>query len=129
MQKILSILLALIYLSTSSGLALQVHYCMDEISGISFAAKDENSCGKCGMEKNSNTCCKDETKFVKLDDAHKLLAPAYLQHPAVALVNPSEYFDQSFGYSNLNDPAVFNAHAPPLTSNRSLNLLHCVFRV
>ena len=129
MKQILSILLAVIYLSTSSGLALQVHYCMDEISGVSLAENDENSCGKCGMEKNSNACCKDETKFVKLDDAHKLLASAYLQHPVVATVKSSEYFDQSNGYSNLSDLSVFNAHAPPVKTNRPLNLIHCVFRV
>ena len=73
MKPILSILLALIYLATSSGLALQVHYCMDEVSGVSLSQADDNSCGYCGMEKNSNNCCKDETKLVKLDDAHKLL--------------------------------------------------------
>jgi hypothetical protein len=129
MQKILSILLAVIYLSASSGLALQVHYCMDEVSGVSLAADDENSCGKCGMEKNSGTCCKDETKFVKLDDAHKLLASAYLQHPVATILNSSEYFEQSIAFSNLSDPAIFNAHAPPVKTNRPLNLLHCVFRV
>src|SRR5687767_3930391 len=105
MQKILSILLAVIYLSTSSGLALQVHYCMDEVSGVSLAADDEKGCGKCGMEKNSNTCCKDETKFVKLDDAHKLLPSAYLQHPVAAILNSSEYFEQSVASCNLSDPA------------------------
>ena len=129
MKQILSIVLAVIYLSTSSGLALQVHYCMDEVSGVSLAADDENSCGKCGMEKTSSNCCKDETRFVKLDDAHKLLPSSYLQHPSVATVKSSEYFDQSIAYSDVIDPSVINANAPPVKTNRPLNLMHCVFRV
>ena len=129
MKPILSILLALIYLATSSGLALQVHYCMDEVSGVSLSQADDNSCGYCGMEKNSNNCCKDETKLVKLDDAHKLLGSAYLKHPAPASVKSGVYPYQPISYSNISLSSLNNAHAPPVKPDRPLYLMHRVFRV
>lgn len=129
MKPILSVILALIYLATSSGLALQVHYCMDEVSGVSLSQPDENSCGYCGMEKNSNTCCKDETRFVKLDDAHKLLGSAYVKHPVVIALKPGANFEACFPPAHLSVAALFNAHAPPLKTNRPLHVMHCVFRV
>ena len=66
-------MIALFYLSATSGMVLNVHYCMDKISSISFGhEKDHNdgTCDKCGMLKTENHCCKDEVAEVKLNDAH-----------------------------------------------------------
>jgi hypothetical protein len=129
MKKVLSLFIALLYLATSSGLALQVHYCMDKIAGLTLAQEGEGNCGKCGMEKKSSSCCKDELKFVKLEDAHKLLTADYQLHPPVAVINN---FTGLFDLSPLNllqvtTPAY--SHAPPGAAGKSLSILHCIFRI
>jgi hypothetical protein len=129
MKKVLSLFIALLYLATSSGLALQVHYCMDQIAGFTLAQEEQGSCGKCGMEKASGSCCKDELKFVKLEDAHKLLAADFQLHPPVAVINDyTGLFNiTSIDLLQVSGPAY--AHPPPGTSAKSLNILHCVFRI
>ncbi len=61
------------YLAITSGLVLQIHYCMGKQSGASVAisADADHTCGKCGMKNGKNKCCHDEVKFIKLQDAHK----------------------------------------------------------
>ena len=128
MKKILSIFIAMMYLATSSGLALQVHYCMDKITGTSLALDHEQACNKCGMKKASNPCCKDEFKFVKLQDAHKLLISDYQVNAPVAEIN-STYYTPSFSVYNPDISGRSIAHSPPGVTGYSLHILHCVFRI
>lgn len=64
-------MIALFYLTVSSGLAMNIHYCMGKISSVTFgheADHNDGSCSKCGMSKTENHCCTDEVQFVKLMD-------------------------------------------------------------
>lgn len=73
-------MIALFYLSATSGMVMNVHYCMGQISSISFGhEKDHNdgTCDKCGMLKTENHCCKDEVAEVKLNEAHQTSSIAF----------------------------------------------------
>jgi hypothetical protein len=128
MKKILSIFIAVMYLATSSGLALQVHYCMDKVTGTSLAGNDEQACNKCGMKKASNPCCKDEFKFVKLQDAHKLLMADYEVNAPVAEIHTG-YLSFHTPLKDVDALKGSVAHSPPGLTGYSLNILHCVFRI
>ncbi len=68
--------MAMFYLTVSSGLAMNIHYCMGKISSVTFgheADHNDGSCSKCGMSKTENHCCTDETQFVKLTDDQQVL--------------------------------------------------------
>lgn len=67
-------MISMLYLTVSSGLAMNIHYCMGKISSVTFGhEKDHNDgqCSKCGMNKTENHCCTDETQFVKLTDSQQ----------------------------------------------------------
>lgn len=67
-------MIALLYLSATSGMVMNVHYCMGKFSSISFGyEKDHNdgTCDRCGMLKTENHCCKDKVAEVKLNDVHQ----------------------------------------------------------
>lgn len=75
------------YLAITSGLVLQIHYCMGREVGssVQFAEVDQHTCAVCGMQNAKNNCCHDEVRFIKLQDVHQqvtadypLLAPATL---------------------------------------------------
>jgi len=83
MRKLLATLLAALYLGTSVGMVVNMHYCMGRLAAWSLGHDDSQTCGRCGMEKsaeNENGCCKDEQRFLKNDDDQKaassLIAPA-----------------------------------------------------
>lgn len=80
LKKLFISMIALLYLSATSGMVMNVHYCMGKISSISFGhEKDHNdgTCDKCGMLKTENHCCKDEVSEVKLNDVHETSTVAF----------------------------------------------------
>lgn len=73
-KKFLLSIFAVFYLAISSGFTVQVHYCMDKLSGWELSLMDEKqpSCERCGMHMNAdNDCCKDEQKVVKFESDQK----------------------------------------------------------
>lgn len=73
-RKIFISIIAVFYFAVTSGMVMNIHYCMGKISSVTFnhdADQEDGTCGKCGMSKTENHCCKDEVTTVKLTDSHK----------------------------------------------------------
>lgn len=65
MKKLTSILIAIIYLTLSVGIVVNVHYCQGRIANVKLYSL-ENGCCCGGMETNSS-CCSDEIHVFKLE--------------------------------------------------------------
>ena len=132
MKKILVAILAILYMGTSTGATLHLHYCMGKLIGWDLGHKESEACGNCGMKKGlsqNKGCCKDEHKQIKLDNDQKAVESIIqlMQVSGVVLLP---------GYNVLPDAhvvslAVVNpvGHAPPPGSSRPIFLLHRVFRI
>ena len=119
------------YLAISSGLVLQIHYCMDKQVGssVKFAEVDSHTCAVCGMQNAKNKCCHDEVKFIKLQDVHKQATANYT-------ITPPPAAEQEF---NLINTSLFSVEEPVATRNNSppddddgqlsLFILHGIFRI
>jgi hypothetical protein len=124
-KKVLVTILAVIYLATTTGATLHMHYCMGKVFSVDFVKKD--GCSKCGM-KTSEDCCKDELKVLKVNDNHQQSTSEIHFAPSFAIVN-KQY--------NLTEPVFSDAalvasthnNSPPTSSGTSLCILHCVFRL
>ena len=93
MKKFLVTILAILYLGTSSGVVVQLHYCMDKFVGYDFHADSHDACTKCGMKKaKKGHCCKDVSKVIKIQDANQLVKSniKFLQSP-IATTNYVAY--------------------------------------
>ena len=101
---------------------------MNNFDSFQFGASKSDTCGKCGMHTtDSNGCCNDELKIVKIDDdqqvagmSFKFVAPEIVI-PAVSNFN-EELIEISFKSSS------FNNHSPPL-NRQDTYLQNCVFRI
>ncbi|MEO6902660.1 MAG: hypothetical protein ABI315_05850 [Bacteroidia bacterium] len=71
MKKLFLILpLLFFYLSMSSGIRVNVHFCGGKIKNISFFdLKEKESC--CGSKMKSKGCCHNKTTFIKINDTHQ----------------------------------------------------------
>jgi hypothetical protein len=129
MKKFLVIFFTLIYFGFSTGMVLEIHHCMGEVADFSLVKpSDKSTCGKCGMEKGENGCCKDELKFIKLQDSHKLVHADYSLPVPVAVVSIFQHlFYQDIKFLPVKD--TYNIHSPPLVAGASLNIKNCVFRI
>jgi len=63
-------LLASLYLLVTSGLTVNLHYCLDKLSSASFSDHVVCICGDAGAGKKADGCCKDKKVSFSLRDAH-----------------------------------------------------------
>jgi hypothetical protein len=132
MKKLITAILAVIYLVTSTGATLRFHYCMGELVGWGFGSKEAAHCAGCGMSKketDSKGCCKDQHKFFKNDSDQKTtdVSLQQLELPAtglpVAIIeNPSSYFtfiSEDYPVSN----------APPRSHGIAVYILNRTFLI
>ncbi len=73
-RKLILSMIAVFYLAATSGMVINVHYCMGKVSSVSFTDEEDHNdgaCDKCGMVKTENHCCKDEITKGKMSDSHQ----------------------------------------------------------
>lgn len=63
MKKFILIILTLLYAVVSSGITVNVHYCMGRMADVEWGSA--SACTMCGQKKTSD-CCKDEAHYIKL---------------------------------------------------------------
>ena len=76
MRKSLVFILALLYISTSVGATMHMHYCMGKLVSRGFAQNDSEYSSDCGLKESNQKnkgCCKDEKRFLKNDTDQKSL--------------------------------------------------------
>ena len=126
MKKVVVSILAALYLCSTAGATVHLHYCMGELVNWSLAKSEGDKCGDCGMDKDGG-CCKDEHKFVKNNADQKTTYSSIQFIKVLAVASPVAVFALSEHYSSLILEYPLR-HAPPI-SGREIYLLNCVFRI
>lgn len=128
MKKIYIGILAFLYLAVSSGIALELHYCMGEKAGMELYGSSSETCGKCGMTDKDSGCCHDEFKFYKISDSHKIVSNDIdLTASSIAVITDYNIYDWQMPI-NIATPAV-NNNSPPDDTGPSSRIMNCVFRL
>jgi hypothetical protein len=138
MKKFLLTILAFVYLSTSIGATVHLHYCMGKLFSWSLVDKDSKNCGECGMPKSKmnghcmsfkDGCCKDGEAHLQLDKDQKATEAAYTFFalsfaalPVATTIPPNSYVVSYItGYSTTN--------APPEPDKVPVFIRNCTFRI
>ena len=138
MKRVIASILAVLYLSTSMGATVHLHYCMGHLVGWGLVDRESKDCIACGMAKGRamtgcsvgmKNCCHDEHKHLQNSRAQKPaqdwtewnLAPALAAAPL---------------WQGWNEPVFVTpvlarpvAHGPPLIGGVPFFLRHCNFRI
>ncbi len=128
MKKAFSAILLVLYISLSSGVVINRHYCMNRFDSADLGGSKSEVCGKCGMHtEDSNGCCHDELKIVKLQDDQQSSSAIYHFNVPVQIVHSTESVlnDNLYATTSLR---VFHNHSPPL-AGFDICLRNCVFRI
>jgi hypothetical protein len=128
MKKFIALILALVYLSTSSGMVLNVQYCFNEVSSVTVNGIGDNTCCCTGLVKTTS-CCSDEVKLVKLEDSHEVSFTTYLKEASQVVTTPLSYIDPSPTCSTPEQLVQISDSSPPLPSTPSIFIKNCVFRI
>lgn len=123
-----AVLLAMLYVVTVLGFALNLHYCGNYISSVKINAPAVN----CGMDKAAGKmkCCKDSQLQIKVKDAHQAEETSFLSK-----VFGFELPSLSFGNGSfLPQLSLFDKYvdrAPPDEPVQSIAtfIKNCIFRI
>lgn len=127
MKKIFLAILTMTYMTVTSGVAMEIHYCMGKKAGIDFYGSGNEKCGRCGMKEKKGGCCRDEHQFVKLSDSHKNVTND-IHFGISETIVLQDY--PIYAWQTCADVVIarVNNHSPPLTGADACTL-HCVFRL
>ena len=127
MKKLFTLVLMVLYFTASSGVVLNVHYCMGKVSSVKIDNFNTALC-KCGKKETGNSCCKSELKVAKMSTEHKAtVAPGAPQIPVALLPTQVSLIDLHETNSVVIEEPV--ANAPPLVSRDKKYIINCVFRI
>lgn len=129
MKKVIALILALVYLSTTSGMVMNVQYCFDKVSSVQVNGfGDKDGCCCIGAEKTAG-CCSDEVEMVKLHESHQAAFANYsIENPTQLLSIPLSYIDSSPIVSVSEELVQISDSSPPLPS-APIYIKNCVFRI
>jgi hypothetical protein len=138
MKKVFATILAVIYLSTSMGATVHLHYCMGKLFSWSLIDKDSKNCGQCGMLKGNmdghciafkDGCCKDKHAHFQLDKDQKGAENAYqfLTHSFIALPTATTTLANLYVASYI--AGYHTTNAPPGPDKVPLFIRNCTFRI
>lgn len=81
MKRFVATILAFLYLGSSTGATVHLHYCMNKLADWGLNHEKSPGCGNCdnkkSSEKEKDDCCKNEHKLVKNNADHKTVESSY----------------------------------------------------
>ena len=128
MKKGVAAILLTVYLAFSSGLVVNLHFCMDRFDSMQIGRTSSDYCGKCGMHtEDSNGCCHDAVQILKIDDDQQATTIGFNFKAPEAL--PLLQKDYIAALAVVEQSVIFSKdHSPPL-SRQETYLQNCVFRI
>ncbi len=133
MKKVIIAILAIVYMGTSTGATIHMHYCMGELADWKLKQKESDKCGNCGVEKESSDnggFCKVEKKFLKYDSDQKATNSLFKRIQISAVAIPSSFI--TFSDVDLSSVTEENpiSHAPPHRNEAiAVYIINCVFLI
>jgi hypothetical protein len=132
-KKVFFPILSMLYLFSVTGATLHTHFCMGRFAGWAFSEPAEQTCGKCGMDKQfgeSSGCCKDKQELVKIDSDHQGVAYDNLKDRIFTI------FEAPVPIGQIPEPLVQSfdhahpmCHAPPRRCSAPLFIFHQSFLI
>lgn len=138
MKRILVTILAFLYLSTSMGATIHLHYCMGKLISWGLIDHESKSCMTCGMYKETNgkvgisvgkNCCKDEHKMIKTGNDQKVTSAEYQFFKLSPDATAGTFLTLPLYGVSSNTIESARANAPPFLSERPIFLLNRNFRI
>jgi hypothetical protein len=126
MKRFIVTILALLYFTVSSGMVMNIHYCMGKIRSVKLQATAKKMCG-CKKQQEKKSCCKTEHKLIKVQDSHKASAAGIDIAAPVALL-PEQPFQVYTPAATIVRLHSVNNNSPPGTGT-DIYLRNCVFRI
>jgi hypothetical protein len=134
MKKILTAIIAFLYITASTGATVHLHYCMGKQADWNLVKTESKTCNKCGMKKSAlaeadNGCCKDEVKFIKDNSAQKITETGFNILQPINIAIPSHVDEIEYAYYSTASDKILFTHSPPLIKSVAVYILNCTYLI
>jgi hypothetical protein len=133
MKKFIVCILAILYIGSSTGATVHLHYCMGKLVDQDLGYGKAKKCSKCGAKENNSfckkKCCKDEHKFIKLDKDQKTAEKAFQLLTSTSLVTPVNFIELPQVQMASIAQEFPACHAPPRSYRVKPYIFLCTFRI
>ncbi|MES2648127.1 MAG: hypothetical protein V4717_14715 [Bacteroidota bacterium] len=132
MKRLITIILAILYMGTSIGATMHMHYCMGKLAAWSFSFNKSDACPKCGMEKavtKAKGCCSDEQKTFKASTDQKVANLSFQAIYSIAAAIPSDFVDAPANRVISITEANPLSKGPPLANSIAIYIRNRVFLI
>ena len=134
MKKLFLYLLSFIFIITSSGVMVNMHYCMGKAAGTSLSIVNSTpkKCGKCGMKKSTKQgkgCCHDSKKLIKNVVDQSFVNNFFNIDHQIALLPNSSNFETVLIVVSDNAKHSNYSHAPPDQLGVPIYIADCSFLI
>ena len=134
MKKLFLYLLSFIFIITSSGVMVNMHYCMGKLAGtsMSLVSNTTKKCDKCGMEKSKKKgkgCCHDSKKLIKNVVDQNIANSFFNIDHQLALLPTSSDFETVSIVVSVNAKQSNYSHAPPDQLGVPIYIADCSFLI
>ena len=132
MRKLLVAISTLLYIGTSTGATLHMHYCMGKFVDWSLGQSNSKYCSSCGMEEadqKDKGCCKDEGRFFKNITDQKITESVFQFIQLNAVCIPHAFIEITPGiFPSFVDNDLIN-RTPSRTYGVAVYIRNCVFLI
>lgn len=128
MKRIFITISAFVYIITSTGAVINMHYCMNKFAGWGLGNNNSRTCIKCGMEEKQGCdkgCCNDKYIFIKNNTAQKVVELAFQFIHAFAIVLPVNFLRKPVNEFSLTTKRNPLCPHPPLNNRSAIYICDC----
>jgi len=131
MKRSILTLLIITYIAISSGVPLNIHYCMGKLMEVGLWQDDthSSSCADTSSDKSekcSTACCSDEQQFLKMDIEQNNVPAQEIDYNPIILALLFDEIDSSF-HEKTRKPIV--SRSLPKCSGSELCIRNCSFLI
>lgn len=128
MKKGIAAILLTLYFVFSSGVVINLHYCMNRLDSARLGVSSTEMCSKCGMPTTDlNGCCHNEVKIIKLQDDQQAATLHFKFLKPIAEAVSTPVLPDQFILDTYNKFSS-TTHSPPW-HQQDKYLINCVFRI
>lgn len=130
MRKRIAVLsLLIVYVITTVGFAMSLHFCGSKISNIRINQSSQKSCCSKELETTPDKCCKDKHVKIRISDQQQTIQSAKIPGitgldlfilPSTPVIQCSDVITSS---------SRLSYRGPPLNSDVPLTIQNCIFRI
>jgi hypothetical protein len=129
MKRFITILLAFLYITLTSGFTVNAHYCMGKLASVNFKSQADDVCNMCSKSGKKGKCCKDEYKYCKVDvSSHQVAKVQQSSEPSVKVLSLPVIIVLVPALT-VTHLTTFNNHGPPDYGNTPLYIQYCTYLI